>query len=449
MNDTVQLQPAPISVSFYEAFLLWLKLGFISFGGPASQISMMHMELVKKRRWISERRFMHALNYCLLLPGPEAQQLAIYMGWLMHRTWGGIVAGILFVLPSLIFLIALSWAYIAFSDLPIVVGLFYGIKPAVTVVGIHAVYSIGLRSLTNKVLFIIAVVAFFAIFAFNIPFPFIIITAGLIGYLGGRFYPNKFTIKKVHHDVKRAHNLALIDDDTPMPKHARFRWSRLVKITAICTILWVIPMGWLVLNYSWDHTLTQMSWFFTKAAFLTFGGAHAVLPYVYQGAVVQNGWLSSAQMIDGLGLDEITPGPLIIVVAFIGFIGGYVEGLFGPDHLFLAGAIAAVLVSWFTFLPSFMFIFAGGPLIESTKNDLKFTAPLTAITASVVGVILNLAIFFAYHVLWPHGFLGHFDWVSALIMVLAGVALFYFKRSVIQVILACAVIGLILKTLIL
>ena len=431
-----------LTVSFWEAFRFWLKLGFISFGGPAGQISIMHQELVERRHWISERRFLHALNYCMLLPGPEAQQLAIYIGWLMHRSLGGIVAGALFVLPSLFILIALSWLYIAFGEVPLVAGLFYGIKPAVTAIVVQAVHRIGSRALKNPLLWGIAAAAFVAIFAANVPFPMIIAGAAIVGYVGGRITPDSFRIGGAHGTTDKSFGPALIDDHTPVPPHARFQWSRLFAIALFGGLLWLLPMAALIVTQGWSGTLTQMGWFFTKAALLTFGGAYAVLPYVYQGAVGYYAWLTPAQMIDGLALGETTPGPLIMVVAFVGFVGGYVKELYGPEHLFLAGAMAAMLVTWFTFLPSFLFILAGGPLVESTRGDLKFTAPLSAITAAVVGVILNLALFFGYHVLWSHGFAGRFDWLSALIALAAAVALIRFKRSVIEVIAACALIGL-------
>ncbi|MDQ5887668.1 MAG: chromate transporter [Pseudomonadota bacterium] len=437
----------PAAVSFWQAFIFWLKLGFVSFGGPAGQIAIMHQELVERRRWISERRFLHALNYCMVLPGPEAQQLATYIGWLMHRSWGGIVAGGLFVLPSLLILILLSWLYIAFGHTTLVAGLFYGIKPAVTAIVLQAAHRIGSRALKNNWLWGIAGASFVAIFALNLPFPLIVAGAALIGFIGGRIAPARFSLGGGHGSGEKSYGAALIDDHTPTPEHARFRWPRLARVVLIGVALWALPMGLLTLTYGWQHTLTQMGWFFTKAALLTFGGAYAVLPYVYQGAVSHFGWLTPTQMIDGLALGETTPGPLIMVVAFVGFVGGYVKALFGPDSLFLAGAVAASLVTWFTFLPSFVFILAGGPLVESTHNDLKFTAPLTAITAAVVGVILNLALFFGYHVLWPQGLAGQIDWISALIAVAAAVALFRFKRSVMQVIGVCALVGLLLKLL--
>jgi len=444
--NTDTLDQAP-QVSFWQAVGFWLKLGFISFGGPAGQIAIMHEELVVRRRWISEKRFLHALNYCMVLPGPEAQQLATYIGWLMHKTRGGIVAGVLFVLPSLFLLIGLSWLYIAYGEVPLIAGLFYGIKPAVTAIVVQAAHRIGSRALKNNWLWAIAAASFVAIFALNIPFPFIVLGAALIGFLGGRYAPHYFSVGAGHGKNKQSFGRALIDDDTPTPAHALFNWQRLLQVLGIGAALWAVPMGWLTLHFGWDHTLTQMSWFFTKAALLTFGGAYAVLPYVYQGAVDTFGWATPVQMIDGLALGETTPGPLIMVVAFVAFIGGYVKALFGPDMLFFAGALAACLVTWFTFLPSFLFILAGGPLIETTHNDLKFTAPLTAITAAVVGVILNLALFFGYHVLWPTGFSGVFDWPSAVLALAAGVALFKYKRNVIHVIAVCGLLGICLKWL--
>ncbi|MEE5069175.1 chromate efflux transporter [Pseudomonas alliivorans] len=431
----------PDPVSLREAFRFWLKLGFISFGGPAGQISIMHQELVERRRWISERRFLHALNYCMLLPGPEAQQLATYIGWLMHRTWGGVIAGALFVLPSLFILIALSWMYIALGDVPVVAGLFYGIKPAVTAIVVQAAHRIGSRALKNNALWAIAAASFTAIFAFNVPFPLIVLAAAVIGYAGGRLAPEYFRVGG-HTTADKTFGAAMIDDDTPTPEHARFSASKLMKLIVIGLVLWTLPMAILTALFGWTGTLTQMSWFFTKAALLTFGGAYAVLPYVYQGAVGHYGWLTPTQMIDGLALGETTPGPLIMVVAFVGFVGAYVIQVFGPDQVFLAGAVAAALVTWFTFLPSFLFILAGGPLVESTHNELRLTAPLTAITAAVVGVILNLACFFGYHVLWPQGFGDRIDWPSALIAIAAAIALFRFKRGVIHVLITCALTGL-------
>lgn len=429
-------------VPFMDAFLYWLKLGFISFGGPAGQISMMHQELVEKRRWISEHRFLHALNYTMVLPGPEAQQLATYIGWLMHGVWGGIVAGVLFVLPSLFILIALTWIYLAYGDVPVVEGILYGIKPAVTAIVVFAAYRIGSRALKNNVLRILAALAFVAIFALNIPFPYIVLMAGLIGYIGAHFAPEKFKAGGHHAESGKAFGPALIDDDTPIPDHAKFKWVRLFMFGIAGLAIWGLVMLMLSISYGWEGTLTQMGWFFTKAALVTFGGAYAVLPYVYQGGVEHYAWLSGSQMIDGLALGETTPGPLIMVVAFVGFVGGWTKEIFGPEMLPLAGAAGAGIATLFTFLPSFLFILLGGPAVEATRHDIRFTAPLTGITAAVVGVVLNLAVFFAYHVLWPQGFKGTFEWFSLLIGTAAFVALFKFKIGIVPVIGACAAIGL-------
>ncbi len=441
MSASPDSSERPAEVRLSEAFWFWLKLGFISFGGPAGQISIMHQELVERRRWLSERRFLHALNYCMLLPGPEAQQLATYIGWLLHRTRGGLMAGVLFVLPSLFILVALSWVYIAYGNVPLVAGIFYGIKPAVTAIVAQAAWRIGSRTLKNGGLLAIALASFVAIFAFNVPFPLIVLGAGLIGYVGGRLSPASFSPGGGHGAAAKSYGMALIDDDTPTPSHARFSSRRLAQILLVGALLWLLPMGLLTVAFGWEGTLTQMSWFFTKAALLTFGGAYAVLPYVYQGAIGHYGWLTPSQMIDGLALGETTPGPLIMVVAFVAFVGAYVQQVFGADQAFLGGALAATLVTWFTFLPSFLFILAGGPLVESTHGELKFTAPLTAITAAVVGVIVNLALFFAYHVFWPEGFSARFDWISALIAAAVAVALFRYKRGVISVLCASAAVG--------
>jgi chromate transporter len=405
----------------------------------------MHEELVVRRRWLSEKRFLHALNFCMVLPGPEAQQLATYIGWLMHKTRGGIVAGVLFVLPSLFLLIALSWIYIAYGQVAWVAGLFYGIKPAVTAIVIQAAHRIGSRALKNNFLLGIAAASFVAIFALNVPFPLIVLAAAIIGFVGGRKWPDSSSAGVGHAASQANFGNSLINDETPTPPHAIFSVKRLLQVLLAGLTLWAVPMGYLVMHNGWDHTFTQMSWFFTKAALLTFGGAYAVLPYVYQGAVEQFGWITATQMIDGLALGETTPGPLIMVVAFVGFVGGYVKAVLGPDSLFLAGALAAMLVTWFTFLPSFIFILAGGPIVESTHNNLKFTAPLTAITAAVVGVIVNLALFFGYHTLWPQGFTGSVDIPSAFIAAGASLALLKFKRNVMQVIGVCGVVGICLQ----
>ncbi len=433
---------APAQVTFAEALRFWFKLGFISFGGPAGQIALMHAELVERRRWISEQRFLHALNYCMVLPGPEAQQLATYIGWLLHRTWGGIVAGALFVLPSLLLLIALSWIYVRFGEQPVIAGLFYGIKPAVTAIVLHAAWRIGSRAIANRWMAGIAATAFVAIFALDVPFPAIVVAAALVGHFGARRWPGVFALGGGHAAGKKGYGPALIDDDSPRAMHTLFTRSRLALVLAVGGGLWVAAMAILLALHGWDGTLTRMGWFFTKAALLTFGGAYAVLPYVYQGAVEHYQWLTPTQMIDGLALGETTPGPLIIVVAFVAFIGGWSAQVAGDAAPFLGGALAAVVVTFFTFLPSFIFILAGGPMVEATRGRLGFTAPLSAITAAVVGVIVNLALFFAYHVFWPTGFAGAFDPVAALIAITAAIALFRFKAGVLPLLGGCAVAGL-------
>lgn len=444
MTDKKLSLERPQPVSLRTAFWYWLKLGFISFGGPAGQIAIMHQDLVEKKRWISENRYLHALNYCMLLPGPEAQQLATYIGWLMHHSWGGIIAGGLFVLPSLVILIGLSWIYLAFGHLPAVAGALYGIKPAVTAIVLFAAYRIGSRALKNWLLWSMATLAFMAIFAFDAPFPFIVLIAALLGAIGGKFAPQKFAVGGSHGEAKHGYGPALIDDDTQVPPHAKFSWKGLTKVICAGLILWGSAVGFLCARYGWNGALTQMGWFFTKAALLTFGGAYAVLPYVYQGAVEHYQWLTPQQMIDGLALGETTPGPLIMVVTFVGFVAGWTKALFGAEYLFLSGAAAAIVVTYFTFLPSFLFILAGGPLVESTHGNLKFTAPLTGITSAVVGVILNLAAFFAYHVFWPQGLAGRFDAVSALIGLSALLALLRYKAGVIPVIAVCGATGFLL-----
>jgi len=429
-----------------EAFRYWLHLGFISFGGPAGQIAIMHRELVEERRWISEGRFLHALNYCMVLPGPEAQQLATYIGWLMHRTWGGVVAGGLSVLPSLVLLIALSWLYVTYGDVPLVAAALHGVKPAVVAIVLHAAWRIGTRALKHPALWVVAAAAFVAIFALDVPFPAIVLAAGVIGAIGGRVLPRAF-IRKPAHDARGRGTPALIDDDTPAPAHARFTLARLVGVIVVALLSWAAVLGALVAAEHGGGTLVDMATFFTKAALLTFGGAYAVLPYVYQGAVETYGWLTPSQMIDGLALGETTPGPLIMVVAFVGYVGASVKALFGADARFLAGAAGACVATYFTFLPSFLFILAGGPLVEHTHGQARFVAPLTGITAAVVGVIVNLAAFFALHVFWtgaaaPGTWRG-FDFTALAIGILAAVALFRLKIGVIPVILAASAAGMI------
>ena len=437
-----EVKKAPDSASFLDAFRFWLKLGFLSFGGPAGQIAMMHRELVERRRWISERRFLHGLNYTMMLPGPEAQQLATYIGWLLHGTRGGIVAGTLFIVPSLLILIALTWLYMVFGNASVVEGILYGVKPAVTAIVVFSAYRIGQKVLKNQVLWGIAVMAFVAITLLKIPFPYIVLLAGVLGYLGSRFLPEKFQAGNGPASAEASYGPALIDDDTPVPSHARFRWVRAIMFGVLGVAVWVVAMGLLLMLNGWEGTLTQMAWFFSKAALVTFGGAYAVLPYVYQGGVEEYAWLTGSQMIDGLALGETTPGPLIMVVAFVGFVGAWTKEVLGSDMLLLAGAAGATVATLFTFIPSFLFILVGGPVVEATRNDAKLTAPLVGITAAVVGVILNLALFFAYHVLWPDGLDGGFQWFSALMGIAAALALFKWDMGILKLIVVSAAIGL-------
>ena len=409
-------------VPFGDALMFWLKLGFISFGGPAGQIALMHEHLVERRRWISEKRFMHALNYCMLLPGPEAQQLATYLGWLMHRSAGGILAGLFFVLPSFILITLIAWGYMAYGHLPAVSGLLAGIKPAVVALVLVAGWRIGSRTLRQLHLGLIAIGAFVALHLGGLPFPLVIAAAALIGLIGGRAAssaagPQRSDARHTPAPAAPSTHLpsagrstsnsggtpgaaeprarALIDDDTPAPAHARARPARLAAVAAVGLALWAL--GWLACHRlsANSTTLIDMAGFFTQAALVTFGGAYAVLPYVHQAAVEHYGWLTSAQMLDALALGETTPGPLIMIVTFVGFIGGWTQQIFGADSLVQAGAAAALVATYFTFLPSFIFILAGGPLVEATRNLPRLDATLAAITAAVVGVIASLAVVLA------------------------------------------------------
>ena len=406
---------------------------------------MMHQELVENRRWISERRFLHALNYTMVLPGPEAQQLATYIGWLMFGVSGGIVAGTLFVLPSLLILIGLTWAYLEFGSVNYVEGILYGIKPAVTAIVLFAAYRIGSKALTNNTLIIVAALAFISIFFFNVPFPYIVLAAGLIGFFGVRFSPNTFSVSGHTNTQNNGYGLALIDDETPTPNHAMFSWNK-----AAMFLLVGLGVGFSTIFLISNPVLHEMGKFFTKAALVTFGGAYAVLPYVYQGGVEQYGWLTANQMIDGLALGETTPGPLIMVVAFVGFVGAVTKEVFGADATLLSGLAGASVATLFTFLPSFMFIFLGGPGVEATRGNLKFSAPLSAVTAAVVGVIVNLAVFFAEEVIWPSN-IESLDWSALAIGFISFVLLFKNRLGIMSVIAGSALIGIIivlLKTLI-
>ncbi len=438
-------RPAPPTRA--EAFRFWLKLGFISFGGPAGQIAIMHRELVDRRRWISERRFLHALNYCMLLPGPEATQLATYLGWLLHRTRGGIVAGTLFVLPSAVILGALAWIYVRWGQVPAIAAALGGVKPVVVAIVLHAAWRIGRRALRHPGLWTIAFAAFVAMQVFEVPFPAIVAAAALAGVALARAAPHAIAGGPPRAAGSGAHASAVIDDDTPTPAHARWSRRRFAVTVVAFLAIWAAAYGALVAAFGASGTLAAMGWLFTKAALLTFGGAYAVLPYIVQNAVDHHGWLTAAQMIDGLALGETTPGPLIMIVAFVGFVGAWTHAPFGPDALGLAGAAGTAVATFFTFLPSFLFILAGGPLVEATHGDARVAAPLTGITASVVGVIASLAVFFGIHVFWPAGFdaarpLSGLDGVSVAIFAAAVVALFRFGAGVVTLVGAGALAGL-------
>ncbi|MCG3129498.1 MAG: Chromate transport protein [Phycisphaerae bacterium] len=412
---------APAHPSFVQALLFWLKLGFISFGGPTGQIAVMHEELVERRRWISESRFLHALNFCMLLPGPEAQQLATYIGWLLHRTWGGIVAGVLFVLPGAALLWLLSYVYVTFGKVGWVESLFYGLKPAVIAVVAMAVWRIGSKALKNEVMGALAALAFIAIYFFKIPFPAIVIGAGVIGLLGARVRPDKFVVLRGHGASKSSgeptpHPRAVIDDDTALPAYATASIRRALRVILVCGAIWWAPVLIVAAIGGRDHVLVREGVFFSKAAMVTFGGAYAVLPYVAQHAVEREGWLTAAQMLDGLGLAETTPGPLIMVVQWVGFLGGWHGG--GGGHAdgslssggalsaggtspLLMATLGAGITTWTTFAPCFLWILLGAPFVERLRRHAALTAALSAITASVVGVVLNLAVWFAGQVFWP------------------------------------------------
>ena len=436
------------TASFREAFLFWLKLGFISFGGPAGQIATVHQELVDKRHWISEKRFLHALNYCMILPGPEALQLVIYIGWLLHRTIGGIIAGFLFIFPALLLLIVLSIIYVTYGSTPFVTGIFLGIKPAVTAIVIAAGYRISKKILKKPIHFVIALIALISM-QFKVPYPIIIILAGVLGLIIHKIKPNWMSSNSDashQNNSNENHIKAIIDDESEQLPHTKFKTSKFFSVLAIFILLFAIPFGLLISLYGQSHLFTELAWFFSKAAFLTFGGAYAVLPYVFQATVENFHWLSTAQMMDGLALGETTPGPLIIVVTYVGFVASYFNTLVLNSPIF-TGIIGAIIVSWFTFLPSFCFIFLGGPFIESTRKELRLIPILNGITCAVVGVIANLALFFAVHTLFPDQISissvnQHFIFALTL-MVLASIALLKYGQSIIRVLIMCAIIGLI------
>ena len=416
--------------SFAEAFRFWLKLGFISFGGPAGQIAIMHAELVERRKWIAEDRFLHALNYCMLLPGPEATQLATYIGWLLHRTWGGIVAGTLFVLPSVFILWALSFVYAKFGNLPWVASIFYGLKPAMLAIVAAAVIRIGKKALQNEVMWALAALAFVAIYFFRVPFPVIVISAGLIGLLGGKLWKEKFLV--IAHKTENV--------VTPR-EHTKPSFTRAAKVLAVCLALWLGPLLLAGSLLGWQHTIVREGLFFSKAAMVTFGGAYAVLPYVSQEAVEKYHWLSAPQMLDGLGLAETTPGPLIMVLQFVGFLGAWHDP--GNLHPLFAGTLGALMTTWTTFVPCFLWIFLGAPHIEQLHGNRALTTALSAVTAAVVGVILNLAIWFGVHVLFPAP--RQIDWFAVGLSAGIFAGLVKWNWNVVPVILASGVLGLIYK----
>jgi chromate transporter len=439
-SAAVAMQSAP---SFKEAFRFWLKLGFISFGGPTGQIAIMHTELVERRKWISESRFLHALNYCMLLPGPEAQQLAIYIGWLLHKTWGGVVAGSLFVLPAMFILWGLSYVYVTFGDVPWVAAIFYGLKPAVLAIVAAAGMRIGRKALKNEMMWTIAVAAFVAIFFFKVPFPAIIISAGLIGLAGGKLWQDKFMIAVAHGPPGKSSATSVLDDRTESPQHTRPSLARAIKVTAVCLALWWLPVALVGAALGTGHALFKEGIFFSKAAMVTFGGAYAVLPYVSQQAVENYQWLAPGQMLDGLGLAETTPGPLIMVLQFVGFLGGWNQpGALSP---LLAATLGALITTWTTFVPCFLWIFLGAPHIEQLRGNVKLTTALTAVTAAVVGVILNLAVWFGLHVLFPAP--RTVDWFAVAVAVVAFIGLVKWKWGIVSVIVGAGALGLIFKAL--
>ncbi len=433
-------RPPPPPPRFREALGFWIRLGFISFGGPAGQIAIMHAELVERRRWVSEARFLHALNYCMLLPGPEAQQLATYLGWLLHKTPGGIAAGALFVLPSALLLWGLSWAYVAFGSLPWMTGFLYGLKPAVLAIVAASVWRIGSRALKSRLLWGIAGAAFAALALLKVPFPWVLAGAGLTGLLGGRLWPAAFAQR--HTPTENAPASALpngVAEPAAGARHPRSVpsfWDSSHVVAAWLAVWWapVLLAGFLL---GWGHAVFAQGVFFSKAAMLTFGGAYAVLPYVAQQAVDHFHWLTGPQMLDGLGLAETTPGPLLIVLQFVGFLGGWNQ----PGSLppLLAATLGAFLSTWATFAPSFLWIFLGAPYIEGLRSHLRLNCVLSAITAAVVGLILNLAVWLGLQVLLREN--GRPDWFACGLCALSLWSLLCWKWSVPRLVAAAGLAG--------
>jgi len=444
-------------VSVRQAFWVWLRVAALSFGGPAGQIAVMHRILVEEKRWISEERFLHALNYCMLLPGPEAQQLATYVGWLMHRTLGGLLAGGLFIVPGIVAIMALSYVYAAFGNVPIIVALFFGLKAAVLAIVIEAVSRIGKKSLKNRVMKALAAVAFVCIFFFNVPFPIIVFGAALIGLVGGAAGIKGFQGTVGHGSKGDASNDALVDSllGETQPEHTRPTIGRFLRVLSTWSALWLIPTFCLLVMLGTENVFSQIAVFFSKMAMVTFGGAYAVLAYVAQQAVDHYGWLNPGEMLDGLGMAETTPGPLIMVLQFVGFMAAYRDpGALSP---MLAGTLGGLLATWVTFTPCFLWIFLGAPFIEIIRGNKALASALSAITAAVVGVVLNLAVWFAIHTIFHetipiHALLIDFDapklvsvdpWALAL-SVAAAIAIFRFKAGMIPTLAACCAVGIVL-----
>jgi chromate transporter len=437
---------APRRVSFREAFRFWVKLGFISFGGPAGQISIMHRELVERRRWLSEERFLHALNYCMLLPGPEATQLAIYIGWLMHRAWGGIVAGAFFVLPSVFVLLALSYAYAVYGNVQAIAGVLAGFKPVVVAIVVEAILKIGGRAIKRRVHLFIAATAFVLIYFLHVPFPLIVLASGLAGLLVAHVRPEQVDAARAAPAPaagEEAHSKAaplVIDDEAPPPAHTRPSRGRILRVLAVGVACWVLPLAALVAWRGWDSLHAQEYRFFTQAALVTFGGAYAVLAYVTQAAAGSFGWITRPQAVDGLALAETTPGPLIMVLQFVGFMAAWrnPQGV-APTMSAVTGAL---VTTYATFRPCFVFIFLGAPYIEILRGNRKLTAALSGITAAVVGVILNLALVFGAAVIWPGGLNGGTDWFAAGLSAASFVALYLLKADVLLVVILGGLTGL-------
>ncbi len=449
-SEPPSLEP-PAYPTFREAFYVWLKIGCLSFGGPAGQIALMHQTLIEEKRWISETRFLHALNYCMLLPGPEAQQLAIYIGWLLHGVRGGLVAGALFALPGLLVILVLSSLYVQYSGIPAMDGLFFGLKAAVLAIVLGATIRVGQRALKNRLMVCIAALAFVAIFAFAVPFPVIIFTAGIAGYIGARFYPDIYNASG--HEGGKLASLVTLELTEPV---ARQTFARAAKLVLFYSIIWFAPVLAAIMVFGYGSLFSTIGFFFSKMAIVTFGGAYAVLAYVAQEAVQHFNWLKPGEMLDGLALAETTPGPLILVLSFVGFVAAYRNP--GSLDPLLAGFLGALLTTWVTFLPCYLWIFLGGPYVERLRNNKLLTGALTAITAAVVGVILNLAIWFGINFLFSKTMTWHFgplhlqlpwletlDPIAAILTIFASVLLLRFKFGVPWVLLASAGSGLLLK----